>query len=85
MAQDVIKLRVGLKLRLMLIVMKVIMPIRKRYFNWKLARAGRMLQQVGVMMEKAGWNRSKKRQFWRALVGKNEVRETVFELMRKGL
>lgn len=85
MAKDVIKLRVGLRLRLMLIVVKVVMPIRKRYFNWKLARAGVMLQQVGNMMEKAGWNRSKKRQFWRALVGKNEVRETVFELMKRGL
>jgi len=79
------RVKVGLKLKLFLIVMRPVMVIRKKWYNHRLSQAAKTLQRLDGLMVKAGWPRDKKRQFWRSIVNKKVVRDVVFTNMEKGL
>jgi len=54
---------------------KIIANMISRYWQWRIRKAGAVVDKLDGMMSKAGYRRTQKRQFWRDFVSKSKVRE----------
>ncbi len=54
----------------------------KWYFRRKVKRGLYVLESLDGMMDKAGYHRHERRQFWREFTAKQAAREKLFERMK---
>ena len=54
---------------------------RRMYFSWRVRNGIRAIAGLDMIMVGAGWDRTKRRQFWRAFVKSAKVREETLSQM----